>query len=219
MEDALVVILSRNEFYKRQYRLLLGTLFLTLLVIGVLTWILIYLIHNPPKPLYFAADKMGRLIEEKSLMQPNMTTQEVTAWVIEVVQSALSYDFVNYRSELQQAQKYFTSYGWQQYMDALNASNNLVALTSRKMVVMAQVVETPKIITEGQLSDSYAWKFQMPVLVTYWLPPFDDKSKFYNPLDVTVIVQRQPLLQSYKGLGILQLIGGLITTQPGGAEV
>ena len=218
MEDALVVILSRNEFYKRQYRLLLGTLFLTLLVIGVLTWILIYLIHNPPKPLYFAADKMGRLIEEKSLMQPNMTTQEVTAWVIEGVQSALSYDFVNYRSELQQAQKYFTSYGWQQYMDALNASNNLVALTSRKMVVMAQVVETPKIITEGQLSDSYAWKFQMPVLVTYWLPPFDDKSKFYNPLDVTVIVQRQPLLQSYKGLGILQLIGGLITTQPGGAE-
>jgi intracellular multiplication protein IcmL len=213
-EDAVILVHARNEFYKIKYYLSLGVCALSWVVIALLIVALVFLIQHPVRSLYFVADSSGRLIEDIPVTVPNMPTNEAAAWAIKAVQAAYSYDFVNYRGQLQSAQKYFTDYGWQNYIRGLNASNNLLALAQRKMVVVAQVVDKPKLEAEGMLSGAYAWKFQMPVLVTYLLPPYDDKSRFVNPLSVTVVVQRQKLLQSYKGLGIVQMIGTFVTQQP-----
>lgn len=207
--DALVLVLKRNRFYRRQYFLALGAYVLSVLVIIVLMGALIFLKRNPTLPLYFATDSIGRLIQVIPVDQPNMTINEVMQWATEAVETTYSYDYVNYHYQLQSAQKYFTNYGWSNYIKALNASNNVVALKERKMIVIAHVVGKPKILAQGILSGAYAWKFSMPVLISYSLPPYDDKSKFTNPLTVTLIVQRQPILQSYKGLGIVQIIGSM----------
>jgi intracellular multiplication protein IcmL len=209
--DALEVVFSRNSFYKRLHFLALAAFALSLLVIVILIWTFFYLIKNPTHPLFFATDSVGRLIQIVPVNRPNMTTDEVMAWTVEGVQRAYSYDYVNYRAQLQGAQRYFTTYGWSKYMAGLVASNNLVALTQRRMIFIAQVVDQPKLVAQGILGGSYAWKFQIPLLVTYSLPPYDDKSRFENPLQVTVVVQRQPVLQSYKGLGIVQLNANLAT--------
>lgn len=210
--DALVVVLARNAFYRRLHFLVLFAFLLTLLVIAFLISALVYLYRHPPYPLYFATDNVGRLIEVIPVNEQNMTTEEVIKWTINAVQSAFSNDFVNYRAQLQGAQRFFTTYGWANYMKALQSSNNLVALTSRRMVVVAQVVAPPKIIAQGILAGAYAWKFQMPMLVTYSYPPFNEKSRYSNALDVSTIVQRQPILQSDSGLGIVQVIGTLATS-------
>lgn len=208
--NALVMVHLRNEFYKTKYYLVLGVYILSLVVIVVLGSILFFLLKNPTHPFYYAADSVGRLIKEVPVQFPNMSTDEVAAWAVEAVEAAYSYDFVNYRAELQEAQKYFTDYGWRKYIESLTESNNLLALTQRRLVIIAKVVDKPQLIVEGPLSGAYAWKFQMPVLTTNLLPPYDGKlPSFTNPLMVSVIVQRQKLLQSYKGLGILQMIGTL----------
>ncbi|HSW69470.1 MAG TPA: DotI/IcmL/TraM family protein [Gammaproteobacteria bacterium] len=209
--DALVMVHLRNEFYRRKYRFVMGIYVLSLIANAILVGMVIYLLRHPTEPLYFAADKIGRLIKTVPLQTTDMTLQDVSNWSVEAVEAAYSYDFVNYRRQLQDAQKYFTGYGWRNYMKALAASNNFKALTQRKFIVIAKVVEPPKLIVQGLLAGSLAWKFQMPVLVTYLMPPFNDTSKFVNPLIVTVTVQRQPILQSYKGLGVLQLIANIAT--------
>lgn len=209
--DALVLVFSRNAFYQRLHYLALAAFALVVVVIISLVWIVIYLVKNPTHPLFFATDNVGRLIRVVPVNVPNMTTDQVIAWTIEAVQAANSYDFVNYHAQLQSAQKYFTNYGWINYMSALASSNNLLAITQRKMIVLAQVVDQPKILAAGILGGAYAWKFQMSLLVTYWSPPYDDKSKFSNPLDVNVIVQRQPALQGYQGLGIVQIYENIAT--------
>ncbi|OGT47755.1 MAG: hypothetical protein A3E83_04950 [Gammaproteobacteria bacterium RIFCSPHIGHO2_12_FULL_41_20] len=217
MADTLALIFARNMFYRRQYQLILGALAISFIIIVILAWILLYLVKYPPTPVYFAADKAGRLIYEEPLTEP-IPTQDVLEWAVEAVQATYSYDFINYRAQLQNAQKYFTSYGWIEYMRALTASNNLLALTNRKMVIIAQIAEPPKVVTTGVLGGAHAWKLEMTLLVTYWSPPFSNTSQFYNPLQVSMIIQRQPLLKSYKGLGILQLIGSITassTTQSG----
>ncbi len=215
LDDALVMVHLRNGFYRGKFRFVLGLYVLTLIANIILFSIVVYLLRHPTEPLFFPADKIGRLIYVPSLQEANMTPQEVSNWVVEAVEAAYSYDFVNYRRQLQSAQKYFTNYGWQKYMKALSASNNFRALTERKFVVIAKVVEPPKLTTQGILAGALAWKFQMPVLVTYLRPPFNDSqnAKFTNPLIVTVIVQRQNILQSYKGLGILQLIANIAVTR------
>lgn len=207
--DALLLVFTRNRYYRRQYFLALGAFALSLLVIIILMGVFVFIKRNPTHPLYFATDSVGRLIQVVPVNQPNMSVDDVTNWVVEAVETTYSYDYVNFHYQLQSAQKYFTNYGWSNYIKALNASNNIVALRERRMIVITKVVDTPKILAQGILSGAYAWKFEMPILETYWLPPYDDKSKFTNPLTVTLIVQRQPILQSYKGIGIVQIIGAM----------
>lgn len=211
-QDPIAAIFERNSFYRRQYFLALGAFALSILVIIMLIWVYVYLRKNPTQPIYFATDSVGRLIEVIPVERPNMTNDEVSAWAVEAIQSALSYDYVNYRRQLQQAEKYFTTYGWNNYMKALKANNNLLALNQRKMVVTARVIEQPKLIAQGILGGAYAWKYEMSLLMTYSLPPFDEKSKFYNPIQATMIVQRQEILKGYKGLGVVQMIANIVTT-------
>jgi intracellular multiplication protein IcmL len=207
--DAMVLIFARNAFYRRLYHLMLGAFGLSLLAIIVLSVMIVFLTRNPVHPIYFATDNVSRLIQVVPVGRPSLTPEEMIAWVEDAVEGAYSYDYLNYPGQLQAAQKYFTNYGWKKYLAALAESNNLVALKERKMIVTAKVAAKPTILKEGILAGSYAWQYQMPVLVTYLLPPYDGSKKFANALNVTVIVQRQPALEGYKGIGIVQLIAKL----------
>lgn len=204
-EDALLLAQLRNQFYKKKYHLALGIYVLCLITIAILISLLVYLVKNPTRPVYFLADSVGRLMQEIPVTVPGMSTDAVTAWTVDAVEAAYSYNFMNYRAQLQDAEKYFTEYGWRNYMTGLTASNNLLALTERKMIFIARVTDKPKLINEGVLGGAYAWKFQMPLLVNFLETPYD-KPTFSNAYIVTVIVQRQKLLQSYKGLAIVQMI-------------
>lgn len=212
--DALVLIFSRNAFYRRLHYLALGTFGLALFIIIFLGGLLEFLLKNPTRPIYFATDNVSRLIQVVPVNTPNMTKDEVIAWTKEAIENAYSYDFINFRAELQSAQQYFTSYGWRNYMVQLRNSNNLIGIRERKFIGIAKVIANPVILAEGILAGSYAWKFRVPLLVSYLQPPaYDDGTKFSNALVVTVIVQRQPVLQGYKGLGIVQMIGEWATSQ------
>lgn len=217
VQDALTLIFTRNVFYRRLYHLALATFALFIIIIACLSGLLFYIVSNPSQPIYFATDAISRLMKFVPLDRPNMSAEDVGKWAAESVEAAYSYDYVNYRSELQNAQKYFTNYGWRNYMKALQASNNLVALTQRQMIVRAKIIETPKLTKQGVLSGRYAYRFEMPVLVTYLLPPYDANSRFSNALNVTVLLRREPVLQSYQGLGVLQMIG--TAASAGGGQV
>ena len=204
--DPLIAVLKRNVFYRRQYLLALLAVFLNVAVIILLSWTIYFVLTHPTRASYFATDEVGRLLPMMPLSQPNMSTDKVRSWATQAIEKTYSYDYVNYHSQLQAAQKYFTEYGWDRYIHALTASNNLVALSQRRLITVAKVIGEPQLITEGLLGQAYAWKFSVPVLVTYWKPPYDDQSRFSNPLDVSIVIQRRSILQSYHGLGIVQII-------------
>ncbi len=211
-DDPIVLVYLRNEFYKKKFYALLAIFMLNLFAIGILAGMLTYLVKNPPHPLYFVADNVARLVKEIPVQDPNLSIEEVTAWAAEAVQLAYTYDYVNYRSQLQNAQKYFTDFGWRSYMNGLSKSNNLVALTKRSLIQIATIVQRPQLVVQGHMGTVYAYQFKVPVLMTYWYPPYDDKAKIFNPLLVTVTIQRRNLFESYKGLGVAQMNAELITS-------
>jgi intracellular multiplication protein IcmL len=217
MTTGLQMVFERNAFYRRQYLWALLAFGLCMLGNIVLACVLAYVIRHPTEPLYFAADEVGRLIRVVPVDQPNMSDEEVEAWATRVAQASFSYNYVNYRSQLQAVERFYTNYGWTNYMKALQSSNNLVALTNRRIIQTASVVDKPTVLARGILGGAFAWRFSMPMLVTYWMPPYNDQSKFSNALTVTVIVQRQPILQSDHGLGVLQMIGSM-TPPPAGSS-
>ena len=210
-EDALTEVMMRNNFYKDGQRKLTFILLLSLCV-NIITGVLLgYIITHPPEPRYFATSINGRITPLFPLNEPNQSDSAVLQWANQAAIAAFSYNFVNYRNELQASSGFFTSEGWRQFLGALQESNNLEAVKAKKLIVSAVATRAPIILQKGLLNGRYAWRIQMPILVTY-----QSASEFTQQNNlVTMLVTRVPTLNAPRGIGISQFvvapIGGGIT--------
>lgn len=203
-EDALTVVALRNKFYKdSQRRVILALLFSTIMN-ALLLLIAIYLYFHIPAPRYFATAINGRITPLVALTEPNQSDSSVLQWANQATVAAFTYNFVNYRDELRAASGFFTGEGWQQFITSLEQSNNLDAVKAKKLIVSAVATGAPVILQKGLLNGIYAWRIQLPILVTY-----QSASEFTQQnLVVTLLVTRVSTLNSPKGIGISQFVAG-----------
>ncbi len=203
-EDALIAVAMRNNFYRDGQRKVMVILLLSLLCNFVLAAILSYILTHPPAPKYFATSINGRITPLFALNEPNQSDSAVLQWANQAAIAAFSYNFVNYRTELQASSGFFTSEGWDQFLKALEDSNNLVAVKAKKLIVSAVATRAPVILQKGVLNGRYAWRVQMPLLVTY-----QSASEFSQQNNVvTILISRVSTLNSPRGIGISQFVVG-----------
>lgn len=201
-EDALAAVALRNDFYRDGQRKLIIVLLFSVLINFTLSAMLIFIVTHPPPPKYFATSINGRITPLFPLDEPNQSDAAVLQWANQAAIAAYSYNFVNYRSELQAASGFFTADGWSQFLNALKQSNNLEAVKAKKMVVSAVATMAPVILQKGLLNGRYAWRIQMPILVTY-----QSASEFSQQNNVvTLLVTRISTLNSPRGIGISQFV-------------
>jgi intracellular multiplication protein IcmL len=84
----------------------------------------------------------------------------------------------------------------------LEESGNLRTVIDNKLVTTAVPRGAPIIIAEGQLGGNYAWKIQLPMLVTYQ----SASTRTTQDLLVSAIISRRSELEHPMGLGIAQII-------------
>ncbi|WP_235602944.1 DotI/IcmL/TraM family protein [Piscirickettsia litoralis] len=73
--------------------------------------------------------------------------------------------FLNYRSEIKGKRRYFTQYGWNQYLDAFK--DTVQKVTDKKYILRATISDVPVVVQKGQINGAYSWKLQVPVLLTF----------------------------------------------------
>jgi intracellular multiplication protein IcmL len=203
-EDALTAVTLRNTFYRDGQRKIVFILLLSIIVNLLMVSFLFYLVTNPPKPKYFATSINGRITPLYSMNEPNQSDSAVLQWTNQAAIAAFTYNFVNYRTELQAASEFFTASGWTQFSNALESSNNLDAVKAKKLIVSAVATRAPIILQKGLLNGRYSWRIQMPILVTY-----QSASEFSQQRNVvTLLVTRIPTLNSPRGIGISQFVVG-----------
>lgn len=201
-EDALKIVALRNEFYKDRQRMVVLALLLSIAVNIVQLALLIYMYSNPPAPRYFATSINGRITPLFPLEEPNQSDAAVLQWANQAAIAAYSYNFVNYRDELQAASVFFTAEGWSQFLDALQKSNTLDSVRAKKLIVSAVATRAPIILQKGLLNGRYSWRVQMPMLITY-----QSASEFAQVNTVvTLLITRISTLNSPRGIGISQII-------------
>lgn len=206
-EDALKVITLRNQFYKDSQRRVILSLMISILVNFILGAILVYIFTHPPAPKYFATSINGRITPLFPLNVPNQSDSAVLQWANQAAIASFTYNFVNYNDELQASSVFFTPEGWDQFITALDQSNNLAAVKAKKLIVSAVATRAPVILKKGILNGSYSWRIQMPMLVTY-----QSASEFTQQNNVvTMLVTRISTLNSPKGIGIAQFVVGPAT--------
>lgn len=197
-QDALETIRLRNNFYRDGYRRLLGAVLISVLINLLLAGGLIYMVTHPSVPQYFATTREGKLLRMYPLSQPIVSTSELLQWAATAATAANTYNFVNYRKEMQNASEYFTPAGWKEFQDSLKSSKTLEAVLSKKLTVSAVATGAPVIASQGVVAGKYKWKVQMPILVTYE----SANTKISQPSMVTMLISRVPTLESVKGVAI-----------------
>lgn len=203
-EDALTVVALRNQFYKDSQRKVILALLIAIVVNIVLVSMLVYMITHPPAPKYFATTINGRITPLFPLNEPNQSDSAVLQWANQAAIAAFTYNFVNYRDELQASSGFFTADGWDQFLNALQSSNNLDAVKAKKLIVSAVATRAPIILQKGVLNGSFSWRVQMPILVTY-----QSASEFTQQNNVvTMLITRVSTLNSPRGIGISQFVVG-----------
>ncbi|MCC5014199.1 MULTISPECIES: type IVB secretion system apparatus protein IcmL/DotI [Legionella] len=203
-EDALTIVAMRNDFYRDGQRKTMITLIISILVNFVLASLLVYMITHPPAPKYFATSINGRITPLYPLNEPNQSDSAVLQWANQAAIAAFTYNFVNYRDELQASSGFFTADGWSQFLTALQQSNNLDAVKAKKLIVSAVATRAPIILQKGILNGRYSWRVQMPILVTY-----QSASEFSQQNNVvTMLITRVSTLNSPRGIGISQFVVG-----------
>jgi intracellular multiplication protein IcmL len=203
-EDALKTVEMRNKFYKDGHTKIIAGLLLSILINLITIFMFVYMLLHPPAPKYFATSINGRITPLVPLDQPNQSDAAVLQWANQAAIAAFTYNFVNYRNELQSSSGFFTAEGWTQFLQALEQSNNLDAVKAKKLIVSAVATRAPIILQKGLLGGNYAWRIQMPILVTY-----QSASEFSQQNNVvTMLVTRVPSINSPRGIGISQFVVG-----------
>lgn len=188
-EDGLTLVLLRNEFYRDNYHRVVIVLLLAILVNLLLALTIVYKWTHPPQPQYFPTTSDGRMILLHPLTDPAVSDDFVIQWATNAVSASFSLDYVHWRAQLQTASNNFTPYGWQWFLKALESTNNLKTLTTQKMVSDASITGAPQITQKAILDGHYAWKVEMPILVTY----SGAGNTIQMPMHVILIVIRVPV--------------------------
>lgn len=202
VDDASELVRLRNNFYRDNYRRLVGALMVLLMIVVMLVVFIFYQLYKRPESKYFATTTDGRIMQLFPLSEPMLSPGELLQWTERAAVAAYTYNFVNYRDAMQQLQNQFTADGWRYYEDALRTSRMLEMVIAKKLVVSAVATGTPVILDQAVINSRYAWKVQLPLLVTYQSP----NEQTQQAMIVTIIVSRVPTVDMPKGIAIVSFV-------------
>lgn len=201
-DEAVATEIARNAYSRDRYQFLLRSLFGLMGILAVSVTGNVYLGLQQPENRYFATDPMGGIRELIPLERPIQSMNEVLNWATGALTQAYTMSFANYRESLQEVRPHFTRGGWIGFEEALHASGVIDSIVNGKLVATAVPQEAPVVVAQGIVEGRYAWKIQMPILVTY--ESANQRSSQRTLVTATVV--RVSELEHPRGLGIAQII-------------
>lgn len=151
-----------------------------------------------PAQVYFQATEQKQIIPEIPLDKPGIESNVLLSWIVEGMNTAHTFNFMNYERRMKKAQEYFSREGYQDYTQALNSSGIIQAIVQNKWVMIAMPLEVPEILKEGTLGNRYLWRIKLPVQFNY--------RNINNPrtvqFDLNLLVVRVPTTESPNGVTI-----------------
>jgi intracellular multiplication protein IcmL len=168
------------------------------------------LFNRPPQFRYILANDEGAVMKIVPLDEANHDDDYIINWTIDATTRLYSFDFVNYRSQFQDAKANLTTQGWVNFEQAMKNSGNFNAVIGNNFVTTAVPTGPGRIIKKGDVYGRYAWKIEFPMLISY-------RSSFQDPstgrtkntsqqLTMAVTVIRQPEFLNAAGLGVRALV-------------
>ena len=206
--SGLEIVMMRNNFYRKNYRKMVVVSLMLTLICGGLTGFIFYQYKTRPTPKYFATTEDGKILVLDELSAQSKTDNELFAWAKEAAIASFTYDFRNWRTEIQAAKIYYTPAGHRQLLKAITESRNLTAVKKKKLATFVEMSSTkPKIIDQGvqQSTGRYTWIIEFPMRVTY-LNSNHPTDTIVQNLTMKMTISRVPIWDSSIGIGINSIV-------------
>lgn len=203
------VLGQANSFYRDHYhRVVIILMIVFACTLGCVVFLL-YQFINRPIPSFRAVTPDKQQMVLIPFDKPNLLSPTIIRWASKAATMAYTFDFVNYREQIQAARPYFTEAGWNDYLSAV--SKLIDNVVKNKIFVYGVVSGAPVISNEGVLPDKgFVRRVQIPFLVTYQAANTSVKKNYFAILSIVEV----PTNVNPQGIGIDQFMmvstGGVI---------
>ena len=192
---------STNDFYRNHYHHVLYGLMLIIFILIICIGVVLYQTLHRPLPAFHAVQADGQTMQLAPSEEPNLLVDTITRWAGKAAITAYTFDFVNYKQEIQVARPYFTEAGWADFNSSMRDVINRVV--KGQLFVSGVVAGAPVISNQGPLpGKGYVWRVQIPFLVTYQAAQALNKRNFI----VVLTIVRVPTNINPQGIGIDQFV-------------
>lgn len=163
-------------------------------------------VRTPPQYIQLTED--GRIYPIAPLIAESASDGEVMSFATESVKWINTYDYKNWRDQLQNQANRFTASGWDNYIKELVATDNLNTVEKQGLVVSAEIIGEPIIEKKGVVAKAgaFTWLVKIPVRVSYSsLKDKSERAKTEIPSQegiVSLYITRVPLEVSLRGYAI-----------------
>jgi intracellular multiplication protein IcmL len=210
-EGAVAAILARERF--ANFRLYVATRIAAALF-GLVVFSIVcaaFLLNKPARYSYVMTTSTGEILPMVALDQANKDDEFILKWTVDAVTRLYSFDFANYRDQLQKAKDKLTAVGAKSFEKSLEKSGNFRAVTGNRYVMTAVPTGPARIVRKDIHPglNRYAWKVDFPMLITYRSSALgrDGKPVVANQdLRMSITVIRQPENLQTDGLGIRSMV-------------
>lgn len=192
-----ILILAKNLTKTVDYSIKV-IVFLSCLSI-IMTLVTFFQQYTRSKESYYAISTSNRKIPIQPVEEINVSPNTLLNWAMVAVTNAYTIDFLNYEKSLQQISDFFTKNGYEKFQQSMETSGRLKDIIANKLIASAVVIDSPIILREGKINNSYLWEIQMPIAISYQGPSVQVYKQW---LAVNLLVKKVPTSIAKKGIGI-----------------
>lgn len=177
------------------------------IALGVSLCMNVYQVARPMAHDYILADRSGRVVTLYAMDKPNLSDSDVAAWATEAVCESMTFDYVNWRAELERASHGFTKQGWDAFQSNLETSQLLQTVTDNEAILTTKPTSSPQLTETGLMGGVYAWRMKIPIQWEIKSHNANGQSKTETKnLIASVTIVRQPEVSSDKGVAIAKIM-------------
>lgn len=151
---------------------------------------------------YFATDPDGRVTKIHAVKDPLVSHRAIWNFSLEALQAAYGLDFVRYREQLGQLDKWFTADGTQIIKAELAKTGFLADLERDRLVAVVTPTAAPNIIQEGLHKGVYKWRVEVPLLLTLT----NQMERRTQNLKLVVTIRRVSETEKPSGLAVERVV-------------
>lgn len=193
---SLRVVQLRNRFFFMLYRYSTIVFISSLLCFMTSIAFLVFFARQPVPPQYIPINEDGTYIKLSPLSECK-DDADVKKFALNAIKKLYKYDYINYADQLQDALPYFTSDGWNEYLDEYSRSNTLLAVKENKWIVTVQPNSLPEIVKKDVIDGICTWEIKTAIQIS-----FIGASGQTPRGDLYMRIVRNSVINNPEGLGI-----------------
>lgn len=194
------VVAIRNRFFFMLYRYSSLVFLTSIICMFSSIFFFFYFIRQPVAPQYVAINEDGTYIKATPLSECKPDS-EVQRFMTDAINKLYKYDYINYADQIQASTGYFTSKGWNDYLDSFKSSGTLLSVKENKWIVSVEPNSVPVITRKKVENNVCTWELKTPITMMYI------GNNTQSPKgDLYVRISRNSVINNPEGLGITRII-------------